>query len=451
MSTSTYASFYAFALSTAAVIGSAAPRSNAGCARVDWSDMEPVVLNDNGAWSWFEDERAVVDPVAQTLLVSSVADAAGSGGSARDGNVEVAAYDLTTGKTDRAVLHAGLEADDHNSAALLVRSDGRYLAMYSRHSTDPMSRWRISSAGGSAAKWERESTHQHETGVTYSNLAPAVDGGDEVLYAFVRTVDRDPHLLVSRDDGSTWEPGGRLFDGPGRPYVRYAADRFGRVHLLTTEQHPDDFANGVYHGVIADGRLLGSDGRAMDDDITDDRAVEPQQLTELFSGDSMRRAWTVDLHVDALGNPYAAFSVHTTAGVHFYYYARFDGTKWHVHAMANAGSALYSGQPHYTGLVALHPHDPDRVFVSTDVDPLTGEPLISARDGRQHHELFEGLTPDGGQTWSWRSITVDSTSDNIRPIVPIWDSQHTALLWLRGTYTNYKNYDLDVVALVDRR
>jgi hypothetical protein len=33
----------------------------------------PVVLNDNGAWSWFQDERAVVDARAGTLLVSSVA------------------------------------------------------------------------------------------------------------------------------------------------------------------------------------------------------------------------------------------------------------------------------------------------------------------------------------------------------------------------------------------
>jgi hypothetical protein len=89
------------------------------------------------------------------------------------------------------------------------------------------------------------------------------------------------------------------------------------------------------------------------------------------------------------------------------------------------------------------------VFISTDVDPLSGEPLVSARDGRLHHELFEGVTTDGGQTWTRRAITADSIADNIRPIVPIWDSEHTALLWLRGTYTSYKDYDLDVVAVLD--
>src|SRR5262245_4072731 len=71
---------------------------------------DPVVLNDNGGWSWFEDERAVIDQAHGTLLVSSVANASGTGGGLRDGNVEVVAYELATGRAERTVLHAGLEA-----------------------------------------------------------------------------------------------------------------------------------------------------------------------------------------------------------------------------------------------------------------------------------------------------------------------------------------------------
>lgn len=40
-------------------------------------------MNDNGGWSWFEGERAVVDPAAGKLLFSSVADGAGPGGAQR--------------------------------------------------------------------------------------------------------------------------------------------------------------------------------------------------------------------------------------------------------------------------------------------------------------------------------------------------------------------------------
>jgi hypothetical protein len=42
-------------------------------------------LNDNGAWSWFEDERAIVDPLRGRILVGSCADSSGIGGAARSG------------------------------------------------------------------------------------------------------------------------------------------------------------------------------------------------------------------------------------------------------------------------------------------------------------------------------------------------------------------------------
>ncbi|HEU4840221.1 MAG TPA: hypothetical protein VFT09_02235, partial [Ilumatobacteraceae bacterium] len=72
-----------------------------------------VVLNDNGAWCWFQDERAVVDVAAGRLLVGSIADARGTGGLSRDGDVDVVAYDLTAGTTTRHTLHAGLGGNDH--------------------------------------------------------------------------------------------------------------------------------------------------------------------------------------------------------------------------------------------------------------------------------------------------------------------------------------------------
>ena len=94
------------------------------------------------------------------------------------------------------------------------------------------------------------------------------------------------------------------------------------------------------------------------------------------------------------------------------------------------------------------PNDPSRVVVSTDVDPVAGAPLISGRDGQQHHELFAGRTADDGATWTWAAITADSDADNLRPLIPRWPGDDSALLWLRGAYHDYRDYDLDVVALV---
>jgi BNR repeat-containing family member len=406
---------------------------------------EVIFLNDNGAWSWFEDERAVVDAATGTLVVSSVADASGTGGATRDGNVEVVAYDLATGITNRAVLHAHLEADDHDSAALYVRADGSYLAMFSSHAADTLTRWRLSAAPGSATSWLPEQVLDHGSAVTYSNVY-AADGG--TLDAFVRAAGRDPHILVSEDDGATWRNGGRLLQGPGRPYVRYAADGAGRIHVLAAEQHPLDVPTSIYHGVVDGRRLLRSDGEVVDADLTDLVAVVPQRLTRMFDPAGDARAWPIDLQTDARGRPHGVFSVHRSAADDTYWYAWFDGSAWHSHFLAGAGSALSRAEPYYTGLVALDPADPRHVVISTDLDPRNGAKLVSATDGRRHHELFGGVTSDGGANWAWTPITIDSVVDNVRPVIPVWDADHVALVWLRGRYTNYDDYDLDVVAVV---
>jgi hypothetical protein len=51
----------------------------------------------------------------------------------------------------------------------------------------------------------------------------------------------------------------------------------------------------------------------------------------------------------------------------------------------------------------------------------------------------------------WTAVTKDSTADNIRPIVPIWKNKRYALLWLRGAYRTYTDYDLAVVGFIAKR
>ena len=45
----------------------------------------PQVLNDNGAWCWFQDERALVDPERGLLVVGSIASVGGKDGDRRGG------------------------------------------------------------------------------------------------------------------------------------------------------------------------------------------------------------------------------------------------------------------------------------------------------------------------------------------------------------------------------
>src|SRR5206468_11348111 len=64
-------------------------------------------FNDNGAWTWYCDERSVVDKARGYLLVGSDASAAGVGGSPREGDVEAVLYNLSTGAWQRFTLKDG--------------------------------------------------------------------------------------------------------------------------------------------------------------------------------------------------------------------------------------------------------------------------------------------------------------------------------------------------------
>jgi hypothetical protein len=121
-----------------------------------------------------------------------------------------------------------------------------------------------------------------------------------------------------------------------------------------------------------------------------------------------------------------------------YHFARWDGSKWHDAEIAYAGSTLYTGEDDYAGGICLHPHDPNTVFISANINPSTGK-----SPGR--FEIYRGYTRDQGATWTWTSVTQNSQVDNLRPIVPSSAGTQTLLLWLRGRYLRYISYNLEVV------
>ena len=426
-----------------------------------------VQLNDNGAWSWFMDERVIVDK--GKLIVGSVRSLGDFDATQNQpdwGNVEVAVYDIKTGRTDRAVLHRHFEQDDHDAPAFLVLPDGRYLAVYTKHAVERKIYYR-SSPPGDPLTWSE--AHVFETpgkdknfagdNVTYSNLFRLPDGR---IYDFFRGIGHEPNYMYSDDDGQTWTYGGHLLRGKGgySPYLKYAFDNERTIHFISTEDHPRNYDNSIYHGFLRDGEIHTSDGRAIAKLSTStDASLASWDLTKVFQGDPDNVAWTVDIELDDQARPYIAFSVQKDGrglpprqgGMDLrYYYGRWDGRAWHVHEMAYAGTRLYPYEDDYSGLVALDPQDPNTVFISTNADPVTGQPLISAADGQRHYELFRGESADGGAHWRWQPITANSTVDNLRPLVPKWRDKRTALVWMRGPayIHNHGNWTTAVVAVI---
>ena len=424
----------------------------------------PVVLNDDGGWCWFQDERALV--VGERLVFGSVA--AGRTEPSRLGMVEATSVELATGAATRFRLNAtpveraGVY-DDHDTPAFVVRGDGRLLAVWAGHGYDNRILSRVSLRPGDATAWGEERTFvpSPTSSVTYSNLQ-RLAGEQGRIYDFFRGLDNrfKPSLAWSDDEGLSFKGGGVVIDVPAafrhRPYVKYASDGKQSVHLAYTEGHPRNFDNSLYHVYYRGGVLHRSDGSAIRP--LAEGLHDPVEGTRVFQGDPANVAWVIDLELDSEGRPFVAYSVQKdSAGLppgqggsdHRYRLARWTGKAWHDREIAHAGTRLYAGEDDYTGGVALVPGDPTRVFISTDADPVSGAPLVSAKDGKRHWEIFRGATSDDGLSWRFEHVTRDSTADNLRPLVPRTQARDELLLWLRGAYRSYTDYDLEVVGLFD--
>lgn len=431
----------------------------------DWVAGDLIVFTDtdsapNGAWSWFEDERAIVDdsqPGNTMLLISSVSAAPGRAGD-EAGDVDLLWFNIDTNAKGVVELSDRLEQDDHNSAALYVRPDGRYLAMYSKHNTDQTTRYRVSTNPGDPTQWGEEQTHWARGAATYNNVHFLQNdrNGQGRLYNFTRSANFDPVIQTSLNQGSSWFTTGsdgntnKLLtqgDGGDRPYLKYASDQ-DEIHFIATEEHPRNFNNSVYHGYVKDGQLFDSQDNLIDD-VFNANGVSPTSLTTVFAandtvdGVNLQRSWTIDLELGEDGQPVGVISARVDGKTndHRFLYVRFDGTDWQVNSLAKAGGFLYNAEQDYTGLVAIDPNDVNTVYMSSNVDPRDDSSTAK-------YEIYQGITEDLGESWVWNAITQDSTVDNLRPVVPEWNDESTALVWMRGNYNTYFDWDTEIVGLV---
>jgi hypothetical protein len=415
-----------------------------------------VQLNDNGAWSWFMDPRAIVDQAR--LIVGSVR----ANGRFADtnlpgwGNVELSILDLKTRALRHVLLAEHFEQDDHDTPGLLVLPDGRYLAAFSRHNVERKMFFRLSLRPGDPFEWGPEKVFVtpgaeapafHGNNVTYANPI-CLPGESNRIYLLHRSVHEDPNYLISDDGGETWRYGGHILIGRGgyAPYLKYASDGRDTIHFVNTEDHPRNYDNSLYHGFIRGGKIHLSDGRvAADLSTTTNGSLHALELTKIFQGDASNRAWMADFRLDKNLRPVVLFTVHKNgAGQprgqggedHRFHFAHWDGAAWHEAEIAYAGRRLYAGEDDYTGLGSVDPQNVSRLIIATDADPVSGQPLISQADQKRHHELFLGQTRDGGATWSWTALTGNSTEDQLRPFILKHPGDKLIVVWMRGSYSN---------------
>ncbi len=418
------------------------------------ADGPLITFNDNGGWCWYQDERAVVDSKAGKLVIGSVA----FGGN-RNGNVEAVVYDLAA-KTKIGPSKLGtLSVDDHNAPALIVRPDGGYAAMWAGHNENCNSYFSTFNGTSWAAQKTFDWTSQGcpwSRKVTYANMWYL--GTD--LVSFVRSIDTSPSYLISKDNGASWTYGGRLTStatvGYVAGYYKYWGNNTDRIDFVGTEAHPRDNNNSLYHGYVKDGKVHNSAGTVIDQTLADKSAQDITKYTKVFATGGtvgsvkITNAWNSDLVRYADGTIGLIWTGRVGSKANNdsvtdlrLLYARFDGTAWKLTYLVQAGPKLYGDEQDYTGLGALDPDDPTTIFISTPYDPSTDTLKSGAK-----REIWRGTTCDNGATFKWTPVTANSTKDNYRPIVPKWDAEHRALLWMRGEYRTAQGMTMAIVGTI---
>jgi hypothetical protein len=433
-----------------------------------WTRDEVTVFNENGGWTWYNDERVVVDVDAGKIVVSSAASSASSQTS--NPNIDAVVHDLATGQNQKMALGSLSYSDDHNNGGIVVKAPGKYWVGWAHHNVDCNSYWRnyengtwgqrVTYAWGQGCPWGTRPDN-----ITYNN--PWKMSAEGRYYNFQRSVETSPGILVSEDEGVTWTYRGRLTSSPQQGYnagyYKYWGNGVDRIDFFATEAHPRDADTSVFHGYIQGGKSYDSMGVEKDDNVFDGDAPGITEFTRVFAagttinGATLNALWNFDIARYADGTIGVLWQgriggrgKNNTNPSHRIAYSRFDGTAWTSTYLVRGGRTLYRNQSDwweedYLGGAALDPDDPHIVYVSTPIDPRD--------DMTDHgnHEIWKGVTCDNGATFQWIPMTMNSPNENLRPAVPKWNAQNSAVLWFRGNYQTAQMYDAEVVGIISQR
>lgn len=423
----------------------------------------PFLIKPNGGWCWFHAPRAIL--MNGRVLFGSIAGQTRDGATA--GQAQLSAFDPQTHRTETVTVWDRPRPDDHNAPAIMALGDGRALVAYQGHhesgAEGRLIRWRFVT-GVTPLAVGGEHTADAGAPVTYSNLAP-LDPAGARIGLFHRGGGFNPNLLASDDGGASFRHAGKILHWPrpdeldpkfsghdgGRPYVLYAVDGRGGVHMLASEDHPRAYDNSVYHGVYRDGgiRLARGAGAAV---RPGEPAPRPDALDLVLAGNADAIAWPVDLKLDpATGHPVALISVRRGdrdvrrvpgrgGGDLSYVLARFDGTVWRTQALGAAGERLYRHEEDYSGLGALDPANPAIAVLSGNAE---------ARAPRRYALRFCVTAADGASRT--RPLFGEAGADQIRPVIVPLDARYSLVIWMRGAYRSYQDFDTDIWgAIYDR-
>ena len=382
---------------------------------------------EDAAWCWFSDPRAVYHKGRQKRIYFSYITS--------KGDVVISAREQENGKTEKYVLHARLEIDDHNVPSILVLPDGRLLVFYTEHNGRFF--MRRSKNPEDISEWEEEIVLPFGDRTTYSHPVMLSEEKNRI-YLFWRGSDWRPSFSYSDDSGSTWAAPQALIAGEGlenadRPYLKVASDNKSRIDFVFTDGHPaKETRNSVYHFYYKKGAFYQTGGQQIG--TVEELPVRHEKVDKVYDATASGvRAWIADIALDKKGRPAIVYVRFPRESDHYYYYARWNGTKWTDRELCRAGGWMpltpdgaKIREPHYSGGITLDHADVNNVYLS-----------------RQINGVFElEHWRKGIDGWDHRPFTRQSKANNVRPVVVNGREGTTPLvLWMYGAYYHYTDFD----------
>lgn len=308
-----------------------------------------------GAWTWFNDPRALVAGGTEVLgcvLYSGVQRLYYSG----DNWASFGHFDLGSTSTT---------PDDHDNPALLRRSsDGRLLAAYVRHNATAYN-LRVSASPNDPSAWGAATNIAGALGAGNASYANLVElPGEGKFFNFFRNGPPPTYTMhvAESTDGTTWGAGVAMLGG-GRPYMKLCRNGTGRIDFLVTDGHPATITTSVFHFYYQGGAYFDSSGTPLGA-----LPLASTSLTKLWDGPAnSSRGWVWDIVADA-GAPVAVYSdVRSSGNDHRYRCARWTGSAWEQSEICAAGGYLYSAEAYYSGGVCLDPDDTSYVYAARQV------------------------------------------------------------------------------------
>ena len=381
----------------------------------------------DGAWSWFQDARAVHYIGAHDRTYIGYVDSAG--------DVDIVSQDTQTARLVHTQLHAAFQSDDHAAPGLAVLPDGRIFVAYSKHLVSPMY-YRISTNPEDIGAFGPERIAV-PTDVTYAN--PIYLSAEHRLYLFFRGTSIHPSVVSTTDYIHWTAPQSVIVPqvsyGATRPYAKYATNGVDTISIAFTDGHPREdalhgHATSLYDIEYKTGvGWYTPAGTALTLPVKiDDLQSKPDAL--VYRDPGTAPAWLSDAAIDpATGNPVAAYPVYhgMDASDAQYHYARWDGSGWVDSRLTNAGGSIATENPNemeYSGGMDIDRSDPSTVYLSRETTLTSGVWQIE-----QWH------TANGGHTFAQQAvITPNPTVKNVRPVVPWGPPGEIKVLWRSGSY-----------------